>query len=87
MAGRRPVAVVEQFVPAEEFRRVLENTPAGLFTTASGAAGMSDSECLYRRCHGIAFLTAHLVRRQARFSADNHDVAQILAPQKRNRQP
>ena len=27
------VAVVERFVPAEEFRRVLENAPAGLFTT------------------------------------------------------
>ncbi|HEY1342405.1 MAG TPA: hypothetical protein VGF59_33095 [Bryobacteraceae bacterium] len=26
-------AVVEQFVPAEEFRKVLENAPAGLFTT------------------------------------------------------
>ena len=27
------VAVVERFVPAEEFRSVLENAPAGLFTT------------------------------------------------------
>jgi hypothetical protein len=27
------VAVVERFVPAEEFRRVLENAPAGIFTT------------------------------------------------------
>jgi len=26
------VALVEGFVPAEEFRRVLENAPAGLFT-------------------------------------------------------
>lgn len=27
------VAAVEQFVPTEEFRRVLENAPTGLFTT------------------------------------------------------
>ena len=27
------VAMVEQFVPEEEFKRVLENAPAGLFTT------------------------------------------------------
>ena len=27
------VAVVERFVPPEEFRSVLENAPAGLFTT------------------------------------------------------
>jgi hypothetical protein len=27
------VIVVERFVPAEEFRKVLENAPAGLFTT------------------------------------------------------
>jgi hypothetical protein len=26
------VALVERFVPAEEFRRVLEHAPAGLFT-------------------------------------------------------
>ena len=26
------VAVVEQYVPVEEFRRVLENPPAGVFT-------------------------------------------------------
>ena len=26
------VAVTSQYVPAEEFRRVLENAPAGLFT-------------------------------------------------------
>jgi hypothetical protein len=26
------VAVVEQYVPAEEFRKVLENAPAGVFT-------------------------------------------------------
>ena len=26
------VAVTEKYVPAEEFRRVLENAPAGLFT-------------------------------------------------------
>ena len=29
------VAAVEKFVPAEEFRNVLENAPAGLFTTDS----------------------------------------------------
>ena len=29
------VAAVEKFVPAEEFRKVLENAPAGLFTTDS----------------------------------------------------
>ena len=27
------VAAVEQFVPPEDFRRVLENAPTGLFTT------------------------------------------------------
>jgi hypothetical protein len=27
------VAMVQQFVPEEEFKRVLENAPAGLFTT------------------------------------------------------
>jgi hypothetical protein len=26
------VAIVERYVPAEEFRRVLENAPAGVFT-------------------------------------------------------
>jgi hypothetical protein len=31
-AMRSDVALVERFVPAEEFRRVLENAPAGLFT-------------------------------------------------------
>jgi hypothetical protein len=29
------VAIVERFVPVEEFRRVLENPPAGIFTTDS----------------------------------------------------
>jgi len=29
------VEVVQQFVPPEEFRRVLENAPAGIFTTDS----------------------------------------------------
>jgi hypothetical protein len=29
------VAVVEQYVPEEEFRRVLENAPAGVFTQES----------------------------------------------------
>jgi hypothetical protein len=42
------VALVERFVPAEEFRRVLENAPAGSFT--------SDSECRYRLYRAAAFL-------------------------------
>ena len=29
------LAVVERYVPMEEFRRVLENAPAGVFTTES----------------------------------------------------
>ena len=29
------VAVVEHFVPTQEFRRILENAPAGIFTTES----------------------------------------------------
>ena len=30
--SRADVAAVEQFIPADEFRKALENAPAGLFT-------------------------------------------------------
>ena len=53
------VTVAERFVPAEEFRRVLQNAPAGLFTTDLWRSCMSDLECLYRPYAGAAFRMVH----------------------------
>jgi hypothetical protein len=49
------VAETGQYVPAEEFRRVLENAPAGLFTFTRETSqnGMNSSE--YRRLPGRTF--------------------------------
>ena len=50
-------------MPAEEFRRVLENAPAGVFTQEAWESGMNSSEYPRHRYRGAGFLMARLVRR------------------------
>ena len=50
------LAVVEQFVPEEEFGKVRENAAAGISRLIFGAAGMSESECPSCHCRVAAFL-------------------------------
>jgi len=51
------VRIVEQFVPEEEFRKVLKNAPAGLFTTDSWKKWHERFRMAVRRRLSAAFLT------------------------------
>jgi len=66
------VGTVERFVPVEEFRKVLQSAPAGVFTEEAWRLGTKDSACLYPRRHGGGSRMDPSVPSQADSSADSH---------------
>jgi len=65
------VAVVERTYPAEEFRRVLENAPAGVFTREAGQKWHEQFGCRYRVCPGASSPMARSARRPVVSLADD----------------
>ena len=59
------VAVTRRYVPAEEFRQVLENAPAGLFTKEVWQRWREQLGMPLQPCRGDDFAMAHWVPSQA----------------------
>jgi hypothetical protein len=59
----------QDFTAAEQRKQFVQRSlKSRSLRQTSGGAGMSVSECLYRRYPGVGFPTAHSVRRRADFS-------------------
>jgi hypothetical protein len=61
------VAITEKYVPAEEFRRVLENAPAGMFTAEVWRKWHQRSACRCNLFRGAGFRMAHWVPNRVSF--------------------
>ena len=57
------VSVAERYVPTEEFRRVLEHAPAGVFTREAWEKWHERFGIQCHLCHGASFQMVRLARR------------------------
>ena len=61
------VTVVARYVPSEEFRKVLEHAPPGVFTKDPWRDGMNAFRCQCHRCRDADSRTVQWVRKPGNF--------------------